>query len=65
MQDSTTPSRKPSQPVIRSQSPSPKALSLIVLIREPVPHRRMTCRPGRSRTQPSKYLIRSGKPCTM
>ena len=30
----TTPSRKPSRPVIRSRSPSPKALSLIVLIRK-------------------------------
>ena len=33
----TTPSRKPSRPVIRSQSPSPKALSLIVLNQEAQP----------------------------
>ena len=49
----TTPSRKPSRPVIRSQSPSPKALSLIVLIRKL----------NRGRTQLSKFWIRSGKPC--
>ena len=56
--------RKPFRPVIRSLSPLPKGLSLSVLARMLVPHRRTTSRPRRSGTRPSTFWIRSGKPCT-
>ena len=65
MQGSTMPSRRPSRRAIRSLSPSPKALSLIVLIRRPVPHRRMTSRADRNRPQLSMFSIRCGRRSTM
>ena len=55
MQGLTTPSRKPSRPVIRSLSPSPKALSLTLSTYQEAQ--------TAGRTQLSKFWIRSGKPC--